>query len=417
MRVGPSVALIVAAAAVALVFSPMAIATAEPSATGFDGRAVPVDGPCGPDATAATGVDQVIRIDVRSNGDAVWRLTSRFPANTTNETAAFRQLADDVAAGDSQIGYSVETVREFVTLARPDREMTITDANWTSRVANDTGYLTLRFRWTGFATVGGDAIVLGDVLRTRDGDTWLPRLTDGQCLIVAGPEGYVAESFPPDREVVDGAIVWIGPYRFAPGEVQATYLPEPPDGESGGDPTTPTSTTDDIVSFPPGLVPLLGVLAVIVLGVLASVAVADRFSLGASAADGSEGEIDAHDVPEADGSLDETGEVDGSPDGTAAEVTDDPDGNDTDDDGGAVDEALLSDEERVERLLERNGGRMRQTNIVSETGWSNAKVSQLLSGMDEDDRIDKLRIGRENLIALPDEEIREIDADGGDTDG
>jgi len=75
------------------------------------------------------------------------------------------------------------------------------------------------------------------------------------------------------------------------------------------------------------------------------------------------------------------------------------------DDG--VDPDLLSDEERVIRLIERNGGRMKQANIVTETGWSNAKVSQLLSSMDEDGRINKLRIGRENLISLPDEDITE----------
>jgi hypothetical protein len=73
------------------------------------------------------------------------------------------------------------------------------------------------------------------------------------------------------------------------------------------------------------------------------------------------------------------------------------------------DPELLSDEERVERLLERNGGRMKQANIVSETGWSNAKVSQLLSAMDEAGRVNKLRIGRENLISLPDEDITEFD--------
>jgi uncharacterized membrane protein len=65
---------------------------------------------------------------------------------------------------------------------------------------------------------------------------------------------------------------------------------------------------------------------------------------------------------------------------------------------------LLSDEERVERLLERNGGRMRQADIVGETGWSDAKVSQLLSAMAEADRVEKLRLGRENLISLPDDE-------------
>jgi uncharacterized membrane protein len=44
---------------------------------------------------------------------------------------------------------------------------------------------------------------------------------------------------------------------------------------------------------------------------------------------------------------------------------------------------------------------MRQANIVKETGWSDAKVSQLLSSMAEEDRVDKLRLGRENLISLP----------------
>jgi len=45
---------------------------------------------------------------------------------------------------------------------------------------------------------------------------------------------------------------------------------------------------------------------------------------------------------------------------------------------------------------------MRQADIVTETQWSDAKVSQLLSSMADDDAITKLRIGRENLISLPD---------------
>ncbi len=44
---------------------------------------------------------------------------------------------------------------------------------------------------------------------------------------------------------------------------------------------------------------------------------------------------------------------------------------------------------------------MRQADIVSDTGWSDAKVSQLLSKMAQDDRVEKLRLGRENLISLP----------------
>jgi len=55
--------------------------------------------------------------------------------------------------------------------------------------------------------------------------------------------------------------------------------------------------------------------------------------------------------------------------------------------------SLLSDEERVERLLEDNGGRMRQADIVAKTGWSDAKVSQLLSAMAELGRVEKAPAG------------------------
>jgi uncharacterized membrane protein len=68
---------------------------------------------------------------------------------------------------------------------------------------------------------------------------------------------------------------------------------------------------------------------------------------------------------------------------------------------------LLSDEERVEHILRQHGGRMKQAQIVEETRWSNAKVSQLLSAMAEAGRVEKLRIGRENLISLPDEDETE----------
>lgn len=61
---------------------------------------------------------------------------------------------------------------------------------------------------------------------------------------------------------------------------------------------------------------------------------------------------------------------------------------------------LLTDEDRVRHLLDRHGGRMKQSMIVEETEWSKAKVSRLLSAMADDGEIQKLPIGRENLIAL-----------------
>lgn len=62
---------------------------------------------------------------------------------------------------------------------------------------------------------------------------------------------------------------------------------------------------------------------------------------------------------------------------------------------------FVTDRERVRRLLEENGGRMKQSEIVHSVNWSKAKVSRLLADLEEDDLITKLRLGRENLICLP----------------
>jgi hypothetical protein len=60
----------------------------------------------------------------------------------------------------------------------------------------------------------------------------------------------------------------------------------------------------------------------------------------------------------------------------------------------------LTDEDRVLALLREHGGRMKQSQIVAETEWSKAKVSRLLSTMNDEGTIDKLSVGRENIISL-----------------
>lgn len=73
-------------------------------------------------------------------------------------------------------------------------------------------------------------------------------------------------------------------------------------------------------------------------------------------------------------------------------------------DATVSDQDLIPDEERVITLLEANGGRMRQSAIVNETGWSKAKTSMLLSEMEDDEQVTKLRVGRENIVSLPGQE-------------
>jgi uncharacterized membrane protein len=46
---------------------------------------------------------------------------------------------------------------------------------------------------------------------------------------------------------------------------------------------------------------------------------------------------------------------------------------------------------------------VKQQEIVSGLEWTEAKTSQVVNAMHEDGRIEKFRIGRENVVKLPEE--------------
>jgi uncharacterized membrane protein len=256
---------------------------------------------------------------------------------------------------------------------------------------NATGILLLSFTWTNFLERGEEnSLRLGDVFTTPAERTWLSSLGEGQRLTVVTPPGYVISrtSFPIQQQ--NGSLIIDGPREFTTEErLSVTYR-----------------ETDQLAS--PWLLVAGGLVAVVV--VVAVVGFSRRRGASAgSAATTNGGETHAESRQAAEspgdgaaeptdaGSRDEvTGPADGTDDEPAepAETSEEPE----------PDIELLSDEERVERLLRERGGRMKQANIVKETGWSDAKVSQLLSAMAENDRVEKLRLGRENLISLPDEE-------------
>ena len=86
--------------------------------------------------------------------------------------------------------------------------------------------------------------------------------------------------------------------------------------------------------------------------------------------------------------------------GGAGATADNPD-HDRDEPTDPV--AALTDEERVQRIVDDHGGRVRQSAVVEETGWSKSKVSRVLSRMADEGRVEKITLGRENLIANPGE--------------
>lgn len=64
---------------------------------------------------------------------------------------------------------------------------------------------------------------------------------------------------------------------------------------------------------------------------------------------------------------------------------------------------LLSNEERVLHLLESEGGRLKQQEVVEELGWTDAKTSQVVSDLRDAGEIESFRLGRENVLRLLEE--------------
>ncbi|MFB6143066.1 MAG: helix-turn-helix transcriptional regulator [Halorientalis sp.] len=327
----------------------------------------------GPAGTAAAQTAQVdspaattFVITLQPDGDARWTVRLNVSLDSTADREAFQSLASDFeSGGDLRTLTAFRAAVEEASTAT-GREMTLASVERSSETYNDTGQLVIRFTWTNFARTTGQRLTVDDAFNSTGG-TWLQSLGQDQALVVSPPDGYtLVDATPSVDEVSSGSLRWEGPRTFGPGDLSVTYR-----------------SVDRQVTFPVDVELVVGTL---LLGGLLLVGLVlyrrGSLRLPSPAADPGDG----------------SGDEGASAAATAESSTDDE-----------VDEELLSDEERIERLLERNGGRMKQADIVKETDWSNAKVSQLLSSMDEAGRIDKLRIGRENLISFPDE-----DAAGGE---
>ena len=302
-----------------------------------------------------------MRIELQPDGDAVWIVRLGFDLETANETVAFDRLADEYAAGRTDLleiePFETAAARAAAEIGRP---MEVRNASRAVYWIGDRGVLELRFTWTAFADRTSDRLELGDAFRTGSG-SWLPRLSAGQSLTIEFPPGFAAQSL--SHPLRNGTFTFEGPLTFEPGEPSATLV-----RQEG--PLSPTPTPPD---------PLGGLDAVSILGVVVALVVLGAIAYLALSR------------------LSWTGD---EPAGTRPDAP----GGDDGDGGGGESVELLSDEERVLRLLAEHDGRMKQATIVDRTDWSNAKVSQLLTEMAEADKVEKLRIGRENLISLPDGE-------------
>ncbi|WP_171052383.1 hypothetical protein [Haloterrigena sp. H1] len=375
------------------------------------------------DSTPEATPKQVIRLTVRENGDVRWTIESRFLLTNESDAESFRAYADQVTAGERTVGFTPEQFERFRRIAQQEtgREMSIENAQWDEpRIIESPadgdgsdeseptqnariGVISYSFTWTNFATVDGDRIHFGDAFQTDRG-TWMG-LTAGQRLVVETPPEYALET--------PTSLTWDGPTEFTADELEIVFV------RTG---TLPLSMSGWLIGAVLVIIATIGAGGYLLANRDGSTGLpipTDRLPLYERLGFGDR-DTDAHATPATDAAS--KSEPTSGDSLSGSEMTDGAVTADTDADRGRgtslefeesdhqdVDPELLSDEERVLRLLKQNGGRMKQASIVSETGWSNAKVSQLLSKMDDDDEIEKLRIGRENLITLPGVDLTNFD--------
>ena len=413
-------ALLVVVAAVA----PASALALDASQTAALGDSAPV--PQVDDGSDATQPRTTVDISLRSDRSASWRVETHYALDSENETRAFETLARQYEAGEANAGPDIVLFRSLADRASEStgRPMAIENVTYHSSIdeADSRGTLALTFRWTNFLRRGdNETLVLDDVftLPTAESDdqkTWLSIFGSDQEILIRPPDGYTVTGTSIPVQQRESAIVLAEPSDFEgeTSELRVTYTAIGPAG-----------------ALPIGLLAGGGFAALVIL--LAGAWVLrgreesgrtlpweeptvsdDRSSVASGAVAGPNG---GDSGPSPNGRPG-NGESASEPEAAAAVGGAASGGTVSADDAESsveseVDLSLLSDEERVEHLLEQNGGRMKQATIVDETGWSDAKVSQLLSAMADEGRVDKLRLGRENLISLPDGAGDEEDGDGG----
>ena len=311
----------------------------------------------------------IIEAAVTGDGTATLEIQHAIELADENDTAAFEDLAADIAANESQyLDRFGSRMNDTVAAAEraTGREMEGRDlavrTNTTSLVA-DYGLVTYSVTWTNFAVVDDDRLLIGDALAGLfiDGDT---------RFVISWPAEYAVTSVTPAPTEESGSqVAWEGPREFDADQPSVVLVQgdttgptEPATGTTVG-PTTelPASTG------PPWLLVGLG-MVVIVAGV------AWYWREGRS----------------------------GPPSATTPEAP--SDGAAAADAGDGPPPELLSNEERVSQYLDSVGGRAKQQEIVDALDWTEAKTSQVLSEMESAGTVEKFRIGRENVVKLPDAE-------------
>ena len=333
----------------------------------------------------------ITRIDLAANGSATWEITLRTRLENDSDVAEYERFQEEFRSNTSRYVDPFADRMSGVVAAANDsspREMRaggFEAETVIQEVPRRWGIVRFRFTWTGFAAVEGDAVVAGDVFV---GGFFID---EDDALAIAAPDGYVVESAAPaPDETADRVVEWRGREDFDDGRPRVRAAPTTGDGGSSTDGDGGSGTGVDEGGLPAGVFVLAAALLVALAGAAYAIRTGRVSSDRTAAAGGASGRPGGDDAtePTAEGERGERAAADG----------------DDAVDGAAAGSDLLTDEDRVRRLLREREGRMKQSAIVDELGWSKSKASRVLSGMADEGEVEKLRIGRENVIDLVDDE-------------
>ncbi len=276
------------------------------------------------------------RIEVHIDGSATWIIEHRFLLETEDDESIFRQYSNWTYFSD----YLIKNVKALVNAAeiKTLRNMTVENFKMTVDVFDSIRVVEYEFDWMGFAEETGNRIIVGDVFEV-DG---LFLYGDGP-LNMTYPTEYVVEIVSPKPNVEsDGTLTWDKIGDFGPGQ-PTIFLDE-----------RASSITDILKLYVPVI------LALVALGGIGSIGLwFFRFRKKRK--------------------MEDIGTVPHVP---------------------PVTFGIEDDEEKVVALLRSAGGRLFQSTLTDQCGFSRSKTSKLLTLMEEKGRIRRQKKGREKVVIL-----------------
>jgi hypothetical protein len=306
-----------------------------------------------------------LRVSLQAEGTATWEVTYRLELADRNATEAFESLRTDIDADPGPYIDRFESrMRRAMWTAEnaTGREMSVGNASVEARVESlpqgEYGVVVYRLDWAGFAAADGGTLRAGDAI-----DAFF--LDSRTSLTVAWPDGgRLVDHEPTATAVENGSLTWEGRRDFGPGEPRIAVSASPATGETPG-------------AGGPPLFPLAVVVAIVL-------ATGGWLSVRRGRTDDRSMEARA----------------DAAAESSPAEGRPPPE--------------LLSNEEHVLGLLEGHGGRLKTQQVAAELDWTDAKTSQVVSGLREAGELDSFRLGRENVLTLP---AVSLEGDAGDGEG